>query len=83
MSDSLKEHGDKVTFKVLSKKHIGIYFQNLEETKNAEEALLEVLKGRAKVTRIYPGKKHYKITLKIFSVSDPESHKRSNCYKTA
>ena len=45
MSDSLKDHGDRVTFKVMSKKQIGIYFQNLEETKNAEEALLEVLKG--------------------------------------
>ena len=29
-SDSLKDHGDRVTFKVMSKKQIGIYFQNLE-----------------------------------------------------
>ena len=52
MSDSLKDHGDGVAFKVMSKKQIGIYFRNLDETKKAEEALLEVLRNREKVTRI-------------------------------
>ena len=52
MTDSLKEHSNKATFKVMSRKQIGIYFQDIEETKNAENALLGSLKGLAKVTRI-------------------------------
>ena len=48
----LKDYGNKATYKVMSRKQIGIYFQELEETKNAETALLEELKDNAQVTRI-------------------------------
>ena len=48
----LKDYRNKATYKVMSKKQIGIYFQELQETKNAETALLEELKDNAQVTRI-------------------------------
>ena len=52
MSDALKNHKGEATFIAMSKKQIGIYFHVLNESKNAEEALIDILKNRARVTRI-------------------------------
>ena len=52
MFNSLKDHNGEATFKVMLKKQIGIYFQNLNVSKNAEEALMDILKNRARITRI-------------------------------
>ena len=52
MIDALKGHGNKATYKVISRKQIDMHIQDLEETMNAEVALLEALKGHAQVTRI-------------------------------
>ena len=52
MTDALKEHDNKATYKVMSRRQIRIYFQDLKETKEAEIALLDGLKGYAKVIRI-------------------------------
>ena len=48
----LKDYRRKATYKVISRRQIGIYFQVSEETKVAETALLEELKENAQVTRV-------------------------------
>ena len=52
MIEVLKDYGRKATYKVIYKRQIGIFFQDIGETKSAEAALLEELKEDTQVIRV-------------------------------
>ena len=48
----LEDYGGKATYKAISARQVGIFFQDVGETKNAETTLLNEFKGDARIIRI-------------------------------